>query len=267
MFMTPPDDVLRAFGITEQPQPLSGGEGTSFLAGTLVLKPISTEAETIWRSELMTQLKQDRFRVALPQKTLTGEWSYQGWEASTFIEGQPSTGRVMEKIAVSRQFHRQLLHVPKPSFIEAATHPWAVADRMVWGEKPLKFGERLNNVMGQLNELQRPVALPEQLIHGDMTGNILFHESLDPAVIDFSPYWRPAEYATAIILVDSIVWDGADVRLLLEIENTSVMNQLLVRAAMWRVKTTEEYVQQFGKGSLNDVDAYQPFIELLKKRF
>ncbi len=32
---------------------------------------------------------------------------------------------------------------------------------------------------------------PPQLVHGDLTGNLLFHTSLPPAVIDLSPYWRP----------------------------------------------------------------------------
>jgi len=31
-------------------------------------------------------------------------------------------------------------------------------------------------------------------------------------VIDFSPYWRPAEYATAIIIADAVVWEGLMIR-------------------------------------------------------
>lgn len=264
--MFPTDEILQAFGVLGKPVRLTGGEGNSFLVGNLVFKLVISEEETAWRCNLLSNIKCDGFRVAEPVKTKTGQWTYKSWEAAHFIEGKESKNRWREKIGVSRKFHAAIQHIPKPSLIEAATHPWAVADRMVWGDQEMKYGQRLNKVMNRLERLVNPISLTKQLIHGDMTGNILFHESLDPGIIDLSPYWRPAEFATAVIVVDSIVWDGADKSLLAEIDNSRVMNQLLVRAAMWRIKTTEEYIRQYAKGSVDDVDAYKPFIEMLEKR-
>lgn len=48
----------------------------------------------------------------------------------------------------------------------------------------------------------RPVRLPSQLVHGDIAGNVLFAAGQSPAVIDFSPYWRPPGYALAVAAVD-----------------------------------------------------------------
>jgi fructosamine-3-kinase len=121
----------------------------------------------------------------------------------------------------------------------------------------------LSGVKEPLKILLKPIQLPFQVIHGDMAGNILFPAQGDPIVIDFSPYWRPAEFATAILIVDAVVWEGAPDSILSEMNGVTEGKQLLVRAAMWRIKTTEEYLKQYGKGDLGDVDAYQHLIDLL----
>jgi prepilin-type processing-associated H-X9-DG protein len=61
---------------------------------------------------------------------------------------------------------------------------------------------------------RRSIAAPEQLIHGDLSGNVLFADGLPLAVINMSAYWRPAAYASAIVAVDAVLWHGADVELL-----------------------------------------------------
>ncbi len=53
-----------------------------------------------------------------------------------------------------------------------------------------------------------------QLIHGDLSGNVLFAAGLPPAIIDFSPYWRPVAYASAVVAVDGVLWFGAGEALL-----------------------------------------------------
>jgi len=52
------------------------------------------------------------------------------------------------------------------------------------------------------------ITLTNQIIHGDLCGNILFHETLSPVVIDFSLDYRPREYAEAILIADSIAWEN-----------------------------------------------------------
>ena len=89
---------------------------------------------------------------------------------------------------------------------------------------------------------------------------------LPPAVIDLSPYWHPAAYAEAIIVVDSIVWDGTPDTIINELDDTFETYQLLVRAAMWRIKTTEEFISRYGTGNTKYVEYYSHLIDLLASK-
>ena len=43
--MRPPADVLAAFGASAEPEPLTGGRGTAWGCGELVLKPLDMSIE------------------------------------------------------------------------------------------------------------------------------------------------------------------------------------------------------------------------------
>jgi uncharacterized protein (TIGR02569 family) len=83
----------------------------------------------------------------------------------------------------------------------------------------------------------RPIVAVNQLIHGDLTGNVLFHPQLPPAIIDMVPYWRPAGFAAAIVVADALVWEGADDALVDELANLDDSAQLLLRALVYRLVT------------------------------
>lgn len=74
---------------------------------------------------------------------------------------------------------------------------------------------------------------PCQLVHGDLGGNVLFDDRLPPAVIDFSPYWRPPGWASAVVVADALVYKGASLG---DIQSF-VDPQLLVRALIFRAVT------------------------------
>lgn len=265
--MIPSKDVLNAFGIKENPIQLTGGQGTSFRAGNIVLKPVENEEETNCLANLTSKIIERGFRIARPIKTKDGEWTYQGWKANKFIKGREVKKKWREKLSVCRKFHESLVGLPKPTFLDKMDNPWAIADKMVWGTLPMKYGEKLESSMHRLKKLIKPISLVNQIIHGDMTGNILFYPFMSPAVIDLSLYWHPAKYAEAIIVVDSIVWYSAPDSLINKLDGTFEMNQLLVRATMWRIKTKEEYIAKFGKnGDDLEIEPYQHLIELLEKR-
>jgi len=89
-----------------------------------------------------------------------------------------------------------------------------------------------------LEPLERP-----QLVHGDLTGNVLFARGQPPAIIDISPYWRPPSYAEGIIVADALAWHGAP---------ASVVNSLGVpvaaaaRALLFRMATATERLSDVG---------------------
>lgn len=263
MHIPPSEKILFEFGIDDLPVFLEGGEGTTYRAGGFVCKPVESIEEANWRAELMNSIVEDGFRVPHPVKSKNNKWIEGGWCVYTFLEGREVTNRWEEKINVARKFNKSISNVAKPDFIDKASHPWAIADKMIWGFLPMQYGEILKPVMIKLESLLKPINLKNQLIHGDMTGNILFHSDLPPAVIDLSPYWRPAQYAEAIIVVDSIVWDAAPDTVIKELDNTFETYQLLLRAAMWRIKTTEEHISQYGKGDIINIDSYDHIVDLI----
>ena len=79
--------------------------------------------------------------------------------------------------------------------------------------------------------------LPAQLIHGDLGGNVLFAPGQPPAVIDFSPYWRPVGLALAVAAVDALTWSGADPAILDQLGGEPELGQLLARAHVYRLVT------------------------------
>ena len=113
---------------------------------------------------------------------------------------------------------------------------------MAWGERdpgsvlaaaPGSLSEQLRSLLAA----RRPVRLPRQLIHGDLGGNVLFADGEPPAVIDFSPYWRPAGLALAVAAVDALMWEGASPAALAELDGEPEWSQLLARALVYRLVT------------------------------
>jgi hypothetical protein len=77
------------------------------------------------------------------------------------------------------------------------------------------------------------------VIHGDLTDNILFADGMTPAIIDPTPYWRPAGLASAIIVHDAVRWFAADPRpLVAATAHIEGFPQLFVRAAIYRLVTS-----------------------------
>jgi len=225
----PPPAVLEAWGVADA-QPLEGGQGEAFRAGPLVLKPAGEPARAAWLATVLDGLGLDAgLRVVRPVRSPTGRWVVDGWAAWRWMDGQHRPGQWDEVLDVSQRFHRAVAGVPwSPAMV--ASHRWARADRVAWGERAADLPE----VVRPLLDRRRPVELPCQLIHGDLGGNVLFHDSLPPAVIDVSPYWRPPGYADAIVVADAVAWHGADAELVERLLRRQG-EQLLLRAVLFRV--------------------------------
>jgi uncharacterized protein (TIGR02569 family) len=221
----PPPLVLAAFGVTKA-TPLPGGRGRSWRAGDLVLKPLDwTPHELAYQAEILAALDSDGFRVAPPLPQVVD-----GWTAAPFLEGAHVQGRWGDIIAVGSRFHAALQRFPHPAaLLSERDDPWATGDRVAWGEQAY---DGIDDVLAAL----RPVEAPSQLVHGDLTGNVLFHSTLPPAIIDFAPYWRPTEYASAIVVCDAICWEDAPAELA-----DAVDPQQLLRAAIFRGVTSLEF--------------------------
>src|SRR5260370_27419284 len=86
--MPPPARVLAAFGAVGVPEPLAGGTGRSWLAGSLVLKPLDcAEHEIRWQAELFAAVEQDGSRFAAPLPDVVDGWTAAPDQPSQLIHG------------------------------------------------------------------------------------------------------------------------------------------------------------------------------------
>ena len=230
----PPPAVIESFGVAGTPVPLTGGRGNTWRVRELVLRRVDdAEPPLEWQAEVLGSIRGDEFRVSLPRRTSSGEFVSEGWCAWQFVEGEHEQRRWPEIIAVGELFHRTLADVVRPDFIARRADHWAVGDRVAWGEVPAERFMKVKHLPA-LVAARRPLDSPGQLVHGDLTGNVLFAEKLVPAIIDFSPFWRPPEYASAIVVADALVWEGADESLLDAVTHIPYFPQFLVRALIMR---------------------------------
>lgn len=238
-----PLHVRQAFGLTGEPVPLPGGAGTSVRVGDAVLKPVDDAQEAIWAANLLSRISEDGFRVARPLRARGGAWVVNGWSATSLLEGQPGpAGRWEELLAAADAFHTSLRDETRPDFLAHRQHRWAVGDRVAWCEDRPNVVPEVEPLLTDLLA-KLPPNVPRsisRLIHGDLSGNVLFAPGLPPAIIDFSPYWRPVPYASAIVAVDGVLWHGAGKALLKRAADESETGHLLVRALVFRLIALNE---------------------------
>jgi hypothetical protein len=209
-------------------EPLPGGRGRSWRVGRLVYKPLDFAPEVVaWQSRVLAAVDTSEIRVAPPRLV-------DGWVVTPFLEGSHEPGRWHDVIEAGRRFHAALPDVAPPHVDD----PWARADRVAWQEARYPAVEDLLAAL-------EPVDEEPALIHGDLTGNVLFHETLPPAVIDFAAYYRPPTFAEAIVVADALCWEGAPAALA-----DAVPKQFLLRALVYRGVTSLE----FGRDAAIELD-------------
>jgi uncharacterized protein (TIGR02569 family) len=235
---SPSHGTLRAFGCEVPASPLSEGEGLSWRADRVVLKRVHDEREAGWSQEVLAVLVEDGFRRPAPIRSTDGRWVVGGWTACGFLDGlreaRPQWRRIL---AGGASFNRAL---PRPDatarqVLQQRQHRWAVADRVAWGETAVGLSSAGEQLQRRIVEQLTPVTLEDQLIHGDLSGNVLLDADGQPVVIDFSPYLRPARYADAVVMGDAMLWDGAGLEVLDILGRDELSVQLLLRALLFRL--------------------------------
>ncbi len=234
----PNQDILNAFSVSGEPILLTGGEGNCYRVDNLVLKPTRNSIESSWIAEINNTLENKKFRIPKPIKAKDGLWVYNAYVANEYLEGSVQKGKYIEAIKISKEFHKSLLNIPKPDWFDKKEDVFAVADRMAWGEMPVHDYQVANEPLKIIFNLLKKNHLPSQLIHGDWgPEQILFHETLSPVILDMTPYFRPAEYPIADMLISAIVNDGADISIIDLGKDIKDFDQLLLRAFIFRICT------------------------------
>jgi uncharacterized protein (TIGR02569 family) len=251
----PPVEAIEAFGAAGRPARIDGGQGASWRVGDFVLKRVDlSEAELEWQAAVFASILCDGFRVSHPRRARDGSLVVAGWCAWEAVEGRHEPRRWPEVIVAGEAFHAALGRIPRPDFLDLRTDPWAIGDRVAWGELPAEPFGSVKHLPRLLSAL-RPIEAPSQLIHGDLTGNVLFAERLPPALIDFSPYWRPAPFASAIVVADALVGEGADEAVLDAVARVEDFGQHLLRALIYRA-VTDALIGQRERAGSDGADPY-----------
>ncbi|WUJ69614.1 TIGR02569 family protein [Kribbella soli] len=256
----PCEEVMDAFGLTEPAVLLPGGQGETWRSGVVVLKRVVSES--VWRAEVLDGLPEsEAFRVPRPVRSVRGEWVEFGWEASELLAGATDVRRQDEVLTAAEAFHEAVAGLPRPGFLDGRDDPWSDGDRVAWGEQSYDGSPAYGELTAPLVDAWRPVELVEQVVHGDLPGNVMFADGLPPAIIDWPVYWRPPSWASAVAVADALCWYGAEPDLAARWAHLPEWGQMLIRALIYRM-TTEDLVagQDFWAGVART--SYEPVIEL-----
>lgn len=218
--------VLDLFAVPDDPRPLPGGQGGSVRAGDLVLSPGRDPDVQAWLSPVLARLavrldedprRTSRdLRIALPVPARDGSWVVDGWAATRF---EPGTEPCADLEVTRRAGHLLHAHLAsgvaeEPATLRDRSDRWADATRMAFGEQPLAGDPDAvvlaREVMTALADLPDGADGADQLVHADLAGNVLLDLGGAPFVIDVSPAWRPARWADAVCVLDSLLWLDAD---------------------------------------------------------
>ncbi|MGW6120550.1 TIGR02569 family protein [Nocardia sp. NPDC055165] len=250
----PPEHVRATFGLRKVTPVSLGDWDGGWRMGDVVLSPVADHARAAWSAKVREHLAVDGLRVARPVRATDGRYVVSGWRADTFVDGAPEP-RHDEVVSVSLRLHKATAELERPRFlVQPPVAPWVdvdvfvAADRAAWESVPLRTlraggvpiaatpdGQRSLELIGQLATLRKPVRSPDQLVHGDLFGTVLFTGAHTPGLTDITPYWRPATWAAGVVVVDALAWGGGDDGLLDRWATLPEWPQMLLRALMFRL--------------------------------
>lgn len=245
--MRPSEHVLDMFAVPGDTEPVPGGQGQSVRAGDLVLSPgrsPRTQDELSPRlarlaADLDTRPGRDRrdLRIAMPVPARDGSWVVEGWAATRYEPGARQLTDLRATLAVGAVLHAELARTFTDGPVRSDDR-WTEAERAAFGEAPLPVGTL--DPIGE--ELLRALADhrddttlgPDQLVHGDLAGNVLLDPDGAPVVIDVAPYRRPPLWAAATTVLDSVARLGADPGAMTDWV-TGAAGQAMTRSAIFRL--------------------------------
>jgi hypothetical protein len=240
-----PAHVLDLFAVPGPGEPVPGGQGHSVRAGDLVLSPGRDPQVAAWLNPVLARLavrlderpgrRRRDLRIAMPVPARNGEWVVDGWGASRYEPGTTACHDVEVLLATARVLHAELDSAvrARPDVLATRTDRWAVAERLVF-EHPERIEPQSPLVRRLVAELSDESLGVDQLVHGDLAGNVLLDASGAPVVIDTAPYWRPVRWAEAMCVLDSVIDFGAPASVTARF-TSGPDRQALVRAGLLRL--------------------------------
>lgn len=239
--------MLDLFAVPDDLRRLPSGQGGSVLAGDLVLSPGRDRPTADELSPRLARLAVDldtrarrSVRVAMPIPARDGNWVVEGWSASRYEPGSTSCTDPAVVRATGALLHAELARAIGrwPLAAQPPRSRWDRAERIAFAHGAAQLDEyscAQAQLARELLMLRTDDDLgPQQLVHGDLAGNVLVDAAHVPVVIDFAPYWRPVRWSDAVAVLDLVMWCGADPALMQD-WTRGAPRQAMLRAAIFRV--------------------------------
>ncbi|KKI90132.1 hypothetical protein WQ54_23835 [Bacillus sp. SA1-12] len=230
-------EVIHSFNLKGKIEQLSGGQNTSLKVDHAVLKPVEDVHHYEWLLSVLNNIIPKSYRLSKPFRSQEGTFVNEGWICTRFEQGKEVNGRIEEKLKVAKLFHQDLSTVDYSDFPHVE-NPWTKAHRIAWqkDELPMDIHPKTEDIiMELLKKVQLKNQYNVQIVHADLSGNILFDEVLPPLIIDFSPTIAPIEYAEAILVCDCIAWQKSKISELELLPNNNTYREMMIRAVLFRL--------------------------------
>ncbi len=260
-----PLEVKKLFKLTGKGEPLKGGHGLSYKYHNVVIKPVWDKELYEFTSPIYNFLEQNGYRISKNLKSINNNFVELGFGATSFEPGFHEKSRLKEKLYISKLFHEDLKKT-KIKKLPESDNRWNLANKIIWNYKEIpknvnkKYKPCCEEIINKLPKIKDDF----QLIHADIGGNILFHEFLDPLIIDFSPVIGPVKYAESIIICDSIAWDDANIESLFLLSPVEEYIPYIKYAIAFRILTAILHKDFRYNDFLSEYNAYMQIWDFIK---
>lgn len=246
-----PAHILASFGVASaHPVQLDDEWSGGWRCDRAVLSPADEPARATWIAKVMAKVRPAGVSVARPISSSDGRFSVSGWRARTFMSGDRAP-RFDEMAAAALRFNEALRGQPWPAVMDEnpLQDPFAAADTAAFAEDPTEIvtavlgadsipgpdqAEALAKAMSLVG-LRHDIHAPDQVVHGDVSGCVIFDGAADPVFTDFVPAHHPAGWSVALMIVDCMAWGNAPDALLQRWAHVPDFDQLALRAAIYRL--------------------------------
>ncbi|MFC5995518.1 TIGR02569 family protein [Pseudonocardia hispaniensis] len=231
-----PQHVRTAFRVADdQPRPVGWAGMRAWQCGDALIRPVTDNAMAAWSAGVLENLEVEGVRIARPLRSSDGRWVVAGWAACRFLPGTAEPWHD-EVVAAAMRLHEATAAVRRPRLLDDRDDVLSHSAAAAFGERRLTLDPRTGgDLFTELAAYRRPIRLVPQVVHGELFGAVLFDESRGPAVLDLVPFWRPAEWAAAVIVIDALAWGGADEAILDRWAHLDEWPQALLRAMLYRL--------------------------------
>ncbi len=231
--------ILDAFAIQGEITRLSGGQQNSYRVGNYVVKFNDGDNRKYdYIANILLSINNPQYRIAKPVKSIYGEYVREGYIVLNYEEGEHDVDNIAETLQLSKLLRQDLQNFDIEQ-LEQVDNQWSYAMDILFRQRgfPEYVTEKHKLICTNLLRKMENYSGELQIIHADLGGNVIFHNSLPPCVIDFSPNVAPPKLQEAIIVSDAIAWGSKTEEIFNLLDDFESYRLFLKYAVLFRIIT------------------------------